>query len=139
MLKRFRSKPPQGSHLLCDITTFSAATGSVHRRSHLQLSSYPPSRISYGKTNPGLQLLSHCITTADALNNIQHALRFANQDVAQAGNVPLSDALDAEESNPSPNHAVSGSDVCKCITPDVLDLEVGRTAVMKIMVQVLWF
>ena len=60
MLKRFRSKPPQGSHLLCDITTFSAATGSVHRRSHLQLSSYPPSRISYGKTNPGLQLLSHC-------------------------------------------------------------------------------
>lgn len=37
------------------------------------------------------------------------------------------------------DHAVSGSDVCKCITLDVLDLEVGRTAVMKIMVQVLWF
>ncbi|CAN7056609.1 unnamed protein product [Brassica oleracea var. botrytis] len=60
MLKRFRSKPPQGSRLLRDITTFSAATSSVHRRSHLQLSSYPPLRISYGKTNPELQLLSHC-------------------------------------------------------------------------------
>ncbi|KAF2588010.1 hypothetical protein F2Q70_00039579 [Brassica cretica] len=50
----------EGSRLLRDITTFSAATGSVHRRSHLQLSSYPPLRISYGKTNPELQLLSHC-------------------------------------------------------------------------------
>ena len=28
------------------------------------------------------------------------------------------------------DHAVAGSDVCKCITPDVLDLEVERTAVM---------
>ncbi|CAN6860082.1 unnamed protein product, partial [Brassica oleracea] len=57
MLKRFRSKPPQGSRLLRDITT------------------------------------------------IQHALRFANQDVLQAGNVsPLSDSMDAEESNLSPRN-----------------------------------
>ena len=60
MLKRFRSKPPHGSRLLRDITMFSAATGSVHRRSHLQLLSYPPLRISYGKTNHELQLMSHC-------------------------------------------------------------------------------
>lgn len=57
---RFCSKPPQDSRLLRDITTSSAATGSLHRRSHLQFSSYPPSRISYGKINPELQLLLHC-------------------------------------------------------------------------------
>ncbi|KAF3572412.1 hypothetical protein F2Q69_00060195 [Brassica cretica] len=83
MLKRFRSKPPQSSRLLRDITTFSAATGSVHRRSHLQLSSYPPLRISYGKTNPELQLLSHC---------------------------PLSDSMDSEESNPSPRNTSLSTD-----------------------------
>ncbi|KAG2276073.1 hypothetical protein Bca4012_043754 [Brassica carinata] len=104
MLKRFRSKPPHGSRLLRDITMFSAATGSVHRRSHLQLLSYPPLRISYGKTNHELQLMSHWHNISSMsllallytqlqvplrrmrLNSIQHALRFANQDVAQAGN-----------------------------------------------------
>ncbi|KAF2574256.1 hypothetical protein F2Q70_00003438 [Brassica cretica] len=76
MLKRFRSKPPHGSRLLRDITMFSAATGSVHRRSHLQLLSYPPLRISYGKTNHELQLMSHCTTTADAFKQYSARLAF---------------------------------------------------------------
>ncbi|WZY85168.1 hypothetical protein YC2023_031552 [Brassica napus] len=128
MLKRFRSKPPQGSRLLRDITTFSAATGSPSPI--IELSSFAnqlwqdqsrapivvalyrthrcprlsQARISsngdftgYCKTGPwasNINYVLNCIvvysttgtTTADALNNIQHALRFANQDVAQAGN-----------------------------------------------------
>ncbi|KAL0754210.1 hypothetical protein Bca101_091878 [Brassica carinata] len=121
MLKRFRSKPPQSSRLLRDITTFSAATGSVHRRSHLQLSSYPPLRISYGKTNPELQLLSHCnrLTVVHPLKD--HVSSPQNHNHFDSG---ITSILLIQD------HAVSGSDVCKCITPDVLDLEVGRTAVM---------
>ncbi|WZZ88144.1 hypothetical protein YC2023_116723 [Brassica napus] len=71
---------------------------------------------------PGLMYVLTCIavysttgtTTADAFKQYSARLAFCQSRCCTSWKY----------------HAVAGSDVCICITPDVLDLEVGRTAVM---------